>query len=73
LTPDLDKNLLKQILGVGTNLQHSHREGKNEARESIVKLTEGIAILIRDFLDEMNGDCLVGRHRHSLDQRLFLR
>src|SRR5262245_28225014 len=69
LTPDLDKNLLKQILGVGTNPQHSHREGKNEVREAIVKLAEGIAILPRDFLDEVNGDCLVGRHRYSLESQ----
>ena len=34
---------------------------------------EGIAIVIRDFLDEMNGDCWVGRHRYSLDHRLVLR
>ena len=62
LTPDLHENFLKKILRVGTNLQHAHGEREDERGATIVKLAEGVAILIRDLPDKMNSGCGFGVH-----------
>jgi hypothetical protein len=58
----LHENFLKKILRVGTNLQHAHGEGEDERGATIVKLAEGVAILIRDLPDKMNSGCGFGVH-----------
>jgi hypothetical protein len=52
LTPDLEENLLKEILRVGTDVHDSQSEGVDERGVAVVEALEGLAIAARDLLDQ---------------------
>jgi hypothetical protein len=60
----LNKDLLEQILGFGTNLQHAHSQGKDKGRKSLIKLAESLAILVCNSPNEMNRARWIGRQRY---------